>query len=393
MRRPSLTWPATATITVAMALAAALASPARAAPPSADEAAAGLQRQAPVLMAAARVPGLALAMVADDRVAWEGRFGMAHSGKGEPVGPDTVFEAASLTKPVFAHAVLQLADAGLIDLDTPLATYLPGSADASDDPRLAQITARHVLSHRTGFPNWRQGPSLAIHFTPGERFSYSGEGFVYLARAVQRITGESTERTVERLVFEPLGMTRSSLRWQDSDPQRLAFGHDTRARPQGQRRHAAANAAASMTTTAPDYARFLLAVLRGERLKPATAAQMLASQVRVGPSINSIGRRATPLSDEVSWGLGWGLQQAGGEPAFWHWGDNGDSKAFALVSLTHRRALVFFANGANGLAIAPDLVALALGTGRQPGLEWLDYRRWQQLPPLSAPAAGEAVAP
>ena len=79
--------------------------------------------------------------------------------------------------------------------------YLPGGYEVGEDPRLAQMTARHVLSHRTGFPNWRPaGAPLTIHFTPGDRFSYSGEGFVYLGRVVERLTGESTERTVKRLV-------------------------------------------------------------------------------------------------------------------------------------------------------------------------------------------------
>lgn len=381
------------TLTAAFVFTALTAS---AAPPSVDEAAERLQRETPTLMANAKVPGLAMALVADNKVAWHGTFGFANAGTRQPVTQETVFEAASLSKPVFAYAVLQLVDAGLLGLDTPLVHYLPGGYDVGDDARLALMTARHVLSHRTGFPNWRPGfAPLAIHFTPGERFSYSGEGFVYLARVVERITGESAGRTVQRLVFEPLGMAQSSFQWQDSHAQRLVHGHEARGEPQGQRRFATANVAASLVTTAPDYARFLIAVLNGERLKPDTAEQMLRSQVRVGPSTSSIGRRASPLNDEVSWGLGWGLQQqpGGGDEAFWHWGDNGNSKAFAVVSLTQRRGVVFFANGVNGLAIAPDLVGLALGESRQPGLEWLDYRGWRRLVGSGGRGAGEVVAP
>ena len=358
------------------------------------EAAERLQRQTPALMASARVPGLAMALIADTRVVWQGAFGLANARTREPVTQETVFEAASLSKPVFAYAVLQLADAGLLDLDMPLVQYLPGGYDVGDESRLAQITVRHVLSHRTGFPNWRAaGAPLTIHFTPGERFSYSGEGFVYLARVVEGVTGESIERTVKRLVFDPLGMAHSSFLWQDSHVQRKVFGHDARGEPQQQRRFAAANPAASLSTTAPDFGRFLVAVLKGERLKPETAAQMLRSQVRVGPFTSSIGRLATPLLEEVTWGLGWALQQHDGDEAFWHWGDNGSSKAFAVVSRTQRRGLVFFANSVNGLAIAPDLVALALGEGRQPGLDWLDYRRWQQLPHSGRRDVGVVFAP
>ena len=373
---------ATAVVLIVNALAASAAQ--LGVLPPLDEAAGRLQRQTPALMASARVPGLSMALVTDKGLAWHGTFGVANAHTREPVAEDTVFEAASLSKAVFAYAVLQLVDADLLELDTPLVRYLPGGYEVGEDPRLAQMTARHVLSHRTGFPNWRTaGAPLTIHFTPGDRFSYSGEGFVYLARVVERITGESTERTVKRLVFDPLGMMHSSFLWQDSHAQRKVFGHDTRGEPQGRRRWASANPAASLSTTAPDFGRFLVAVLNGERLKPDTAAQMLRSQVRVGPSTSSIGRPATPLSDEVTWGLGWGLQQRNGDEAFWHWGDNGNTKAFAVVSRTHRRGLVFFANSANGLSIAADLVALAMGEGGQPGLEWLNYRRWQNLPPSS----------
>lgn len=373
-----------------------LATPAAAMGPAPawEEAAERLQRQTPVLMANAKVPGLAIALVTDTGLAWQATFGLANARTREPVGPDTVFEAASLSKPVFAYAVLQLVDAGLLALDTPLVQYLPGGYDVGDDPRLARMTARHVLSHRSGFPNWRAGGApLTMHFTPGERFSYSGEGFVYLARVVERLTGESLEHTVKRLVFEPLGMGHSSFLWQDHHAQRKVSGHDARGEPQGQRRFATANPAASLSTTAPDFGRFLIAVLNGERLKPDTAAQMLRSQVQVGPSISSIGRPGAPLSAEVSWGLGWGLQQRDGDEAFWHWGDNGNSKAFAVVSRTQRRGLVYFANSVNGLAIAPDLAALALGEGRQPGLAWLDYRRWQRLAPSGRGNAGDVAAP
>ncbi|MBI5277407.1 MAG: beta-lactamase family protein [Burkholderiales bacterium] len=365
------------TLSVALAVAAlAAASPSIAAPLSLEEATQRLQRDTPALMAVARVPGLAIALVADNRLAWHGTFGLANSATGAPVTQETVFEAASLSKPVFAFAVLQLVDAGVLELDTPLARYLPGGYDVGDKPRLAQVTARHVLSHRTGFPNWRpKGAPLMVHFTPGERFSYSGEGFVYLARAVERLTGESTEHTVKRLVFEPLGMLQSTFLWQDSHEEDKAFGHDARGEPRGQARPTWANPAAGLTTTAPDYARFLVAMMNGERLKPDTAAQLLRAQVRVGPFTSSIGRPSIPLSDEVSWGLGVGLQEREGDEVFWHWGDNGNSKAFAWVSRTQRRGLVFFANSVHGMAIAGELVALALGDGRQPALDWLNYRR------------------
>ena len=157
------------------------------------------------------VPGLSVAVVQKGELVWHRGFGVKNAQTKEPVAANTVFEAASLSKPVFAYAVLKLVDAGKFDLDTPLTKYLPGNYDVGEDARLQQITARHVLSHTPGFPNWRrQGNPLTIHFTPGERFSYSGEGFVYLSKVIEHVTGEKFNEFMKRMVFDPLGMADSS---------------------------------------------------------------------------------------------------------------------------------------------------------------------------------------
>lgn len=139
-------------------------------------------------------------------------FGVKNAKIGLPVTAETVFEAASLSKPVFAYGVLKLIDQGKLGLDVPLTTYLP-KPYIDGDERLNKITARIVLSHRTGFPNWRGKPSLKICFTPGERFSYSGEGYIYLQRVVEHITGKPLNEYITEAVFTPLGMANSSYVW------------------------------------------------------------------------------------------------------------------------------------------------------------------------------------
>ncbi|HTC40230.1 MAG TPA: serine hydrolase domain-containing protein, partial [Candidatus Acidoferrales bacterium] len=148
-----------------------------------------LEQQVPVLLKEGTVPGASLALIRGGKTYWVHGFGVRDAKSGQPVVEDTIFEAASLSKPVFAYGVLKLVDQGKLDLDAPLSKYLP-KPYIEGDPRLDKITARYVLSHRTGFPNWRPDAGLTIHFTPGERFSYSGEGFVYLQKVVQQITGE-----------------------------------------------------------------------------------------------------------------------------------------------------------------------------------------------------------
>jgi CubicO group peptidase (beta-lactamase class C family) len=138
-----------------------------------------LRERIPALMEQAVVPGAQIAVLNGGKTAWQASFGLGNAETKAPVTDGSVFEAASLSTPVFAYAGLTLVDAGLIDLDTPIVKYLPGRYDVGDDARLNVITPRHVLSHRSGFPNWRAGSDpLKVYFNLGDRFSYSGEGFV-----------------------------------------------------------------------------------------------------------------------------------------------------------------------------------------------------------------------
>src|SRR5262249_34423654 len=197
-----------------------------------DASVAKLQTDTPALMKEADAPGMSMVLVCGGKIAWRKNFGVKNVNSGEAVDDETVFEAASLSKPVFAYAVLKLVDQGKIRLDSPLTAYLPHPY-IENDQRLAKITARLVLSHRTGFPNWRgDGNPLLIHFTPGERFSYSGEGFVYLQRVVEQIEGKPLNSVMNDLVFTPLGMASSSYIWRPDFDERTATGHDSDGNPE-----------------------------------------------------------------------------------------------------------------------------------------------------------------
>jgi CubicO group peptidase (beta-lactamase class C family) len=333
-----------------------------------------LETVIPRLLDEGMVPGLSIALVQKGELAWHHGFGVKNATTKEPVVAGTTFEAASLSKPVFAYAVLKLVDAGKMDLDTPLNMYLPGNYDVGDDARLGQITARHVLSHTPGFPNWRRpGGPLTIHFTPGERFSYSGEGFVYLSKVVEHITGEKFNDFMKRMVFDPLGMADSSYIWRDSYETQQSARHSAAGTPGSQNKSTQANAAASLRTTAQDYGRFLVAILQGTGLKKETAKLMLTPQIKLSESgTNNIKDAPEKLSPYLSWGLGWGLQTTGDGLAFWHWGDNGDTKAYIICYPKQKFGVVIFTNSTNGLSIVPEIVRAALG-GDQPALAWLKY--------------------
>jgi len=342
-----------------------------------DPAISQLQTDIPNLMQQADVPGLSIAVIQHGKTEWLHAFGVKNAKTGQPVADDTIFEAASLSKPVFAYAVLKLVDQGKLALDTPLTTYLP-KPYIDGDPRLEKITGRIVLSHRTGFPNWRNGDSLTIKFTPGERFSYSGEGFVYLQKVVEQITGKPLNDFMTETVFAPLGMTSSSYIWRADYDDRTATGHDSGAAPRPKQKPTEANAASSLHTTAHDYALFLEAILRRTGLKSSTLRQLETPQIAVDPECtNCTDRTPKELSKILFWGLGLGIQRTANRTALWHWGDNGAFKCFVMLVPKEKSAVVFFANSENGLAVAPAIVHDALGSeGAQPVFTWLHYESY-----------------
>lgn len=334
-----------------------------------------LSRDIPALMQQTDIPGLSIALVQNGRTSWVKSFGTVDPATHEPVTEHTRFSAASLSKTVFAYAVLQLVDQGKLDLDTPLTHYWPERVvTPTDDPRADQITARIVLSHRTGFRNWRGDENLSIHFTPGERFSYSGEGYVYLQHVVEHIEGKPLNQIAQELVFTPLGMKDST--YISVPGPNITMGYNAGGQQRTPLRSEDGDAASSLLTTAHDYALFLEALLHGRGLRPATLRQMESPQIAVDPSCtNCTDHAPATLSTQLFWGLGWGIEKTRTGTYLWHWGDNGAFKAFTAIDLKRRSAVVYFANSSNGLAIAPAIVSDAIG-GQHPAFDWIKYDRY-----------------
>ena len=327
-----------------------------------------LEQRLLALMHTFAVPGLALAVIRQNQIAYVGGFGVTDLFRATPVLPETVFEAASLSKPIVAYAALQLCAQGLLELDSPLISLI-GNQQACD-AQLQGITLRHVLSHTSGLANWlAEGEAPRTHFAPGSRFSYSGVGYGVLQQVIEAITGQPLALYVERHVLRPLSMNDSNFIWRPDFDGRCATGHDSQCQPVQKLHPLEAHAAFSLHSTAPDLARFLIATLRADSV----AQAMLTAQVAVGDSApwhSDWPKTDIQASASVFWGLGWGLELTPQGRCCWQWGDNSSFKAFALGSLETGDGFVALTNSANGDRLWADLAREFL-PGQHPALEWL----------------------
>ncbi len=304
----------------------------------------------PAWMAGANVPGVALALIDSGRVTSTRVFGNLRAG--QPLDSSAFWNVASLTKPVVAVTALRYMDAGAFGLDESVDRWWV-DPDLRDDARHALLTPRLILSHQTGFPNWRwqlPGEKLAFQTAPGTRLGYSGEGFEYLRHVLEQRSGGSLQQLADSLVFAPLGMHRTTFGWnQERELQHLVAAHDTAGReleitPRPMSR---ANGADWLVTTIGDYARFGAAVLAGARLAPATYAEMTRAQV------------AFDGKPGEAMGLGWEVMRgpASDPLILLHSGSDPGIKTIVVLLPTSQRGLVLFANGDRGMDVVMRVLA------------------------------------
>lgn len=287
-----------------------------------------------------RIPGVSLALIKDGKVVYHKTYGVRNAMTGEKVTDSTLFEAASVTKPVFAFAVERLAERGVIDLDKPLYEYLPYPDIAYDD-RYKLITARHVLTHRTGFPNWRSMNSdgkLNIKFTPGTAFGYSGEGFEYLKMVIEKITGKKVEQVLQEEVITPIGLYHTFFSKNDSLQRVVANGHYN-LRPSSTDLPESPGMAYSMHTEALIFTRFMLFLMEQKGLKPETYDTILSKH----SEFNFDDPKYQPRFPTYM-GMSLEVRETPWGKSFGHGGNNGDFKCLFEVYKDLKAGYVFFTN-------------------------------------------------
>ena len=335
-----------------------------------------------------RVKAASVAVVRGEAPVWLVAVGTRVGPADAAANADTVFRAASLSKPVFAYLVFTLINEGRLDLDRPLSQYLakrlpeyPEYADLAGDARYEAITARLALSHRTGFPNWRwqtKDKKLGLQFNPGEKFLYSGEGYLYLQFVVEHITGKDLETLARERVFQPLGMTRTSYVWQDEYAGNCAIDRAPIEKIFGKRFLSVPNSAGSLLTTAADYGRFLSAVLTGRGLPSRWREEMLRPQTVVaveqlfGPAVAAApatGREGSPF-----WCLGWGgFQDSAGTTRFHVGFDSPEYDNYATIYPGKTTGLVVLTSGGRGPASASPVFVKALIGDTDTPFRWMGY--------------------
>ncbi len=333
--------------------------------------------------------GLATAIVENGRPILVRAWGHRNQA-GAPLTPNTIMYGASLTKAVFAYTVMQLVEEGRLDLDRPVADYLPrplpeyGNMDAygnwgdlAGDERWRKLTPRILLTHSSGFANfsWDEpDEKLRFNFDPGTRYAYSGEALILLQFAIEKGLGLSLGAEMQRRVFDRFGMTNTSMMWRPDFARNLADGwkadgsvepHDERSR---------VRAAGSMDTTIADFARFAAGFMRGEGLRSASRAEMLKAQLPI-TSAAQFPTMQPEAPPERRWkGLAAGLGVVtfeGPQGRGFFKGGHNDSTANMWVGLeAGRRSVVLLSNDVRAEPAFPALVEAILGPT---GTPW----RWE----------------
>ncbi|HKN60192.1 MAG TPA: serine hydrolase domain-containing protein [Candidatus Acidoferrales bacterium] len=345
------------------------------------------------IMSRTHANGMAVAVIDHGKVGYVHAYGIRNA-KGDPLTPDTVMYGASLTKTVFTYTLMQLVDQGKLNLDTPvkddldkpLPSYGPDPVfpdkhgpyqDLADDSRWEKITPRMCLTHSTGFANfWFVEPDqkLRIHFEPGTRYSYSGEGFILLQFVVEH--GRQAQGLgldvgdLTKANFDRLGMARTSLAWRDDFAANLADGWNDQGQPQEHDHRSKVRVAGSMDTTISDFPKFVAALVRGDGLSAASRAEMTKPQLHITtahqfpPFLPDL-----PVSEQrkdLYAGLGVVVFDGPQGHGFYKGGHDGGTANTMVCTEAGQRCVVILSNDVRFEAGFADLVRFILGDTHVP---------------------------
>lgn len=325
-----------------------------------------------------------VAVIKNNQVIWQNQFGVQSSGIAANAG--TLFDVASLTKTITAETILRLVAKGELSLDESIAPYWV-DPELQDQPKYEQLTPRMLLTHMSGFMNWRyfsDDRKLSFIKAPGSTFGYSGEGFEYLAKYAEKKMGKPFEELVESTVFEPLGIDSASIVVQKKNFSRIAQQLDEDGKFYGYycqpwgycAQEGSFSAAANLVITVADYAKFLISSMAGEGLSAELKQDrntMQGIQFRQS-DIACDEERLVQCPTQLGYGLGWSMSQLKDDKLIGHRGTN-----WSVVSLTYYYegsgdGLIIFFNAPNKAGLAGMVDALKLLDPDSPELPGYEMR-------------------
>lgn len=311
----------------------------------------------PPLLADYSIPSLSFAEISHGRIARVLAYGSQRPGV--PATALTLYNIASLTKPITAEVILRVMSADKMSLDEPMYPYWT-DPDIADDPRRTALTPRLALSHQTGFPNWRdEKRGLTFTRDPATQWGYSGEGYQYVARFTEKRTGKDFETLAQRYLFDPAGMAATSYTGKPTFDERIAMPTNAAGATLPPTIATHFNAADLVYSTPRDYAKFMVDVLGDRGLGAEIANERNRSQVSMKDMLCQ-GAKARSCPIDAGFGLGWQILAFKGETLMMHTGKDEGVFTFAYLNRSTKDGVVIFTNSDDGYKIIlPVLERLA----------------------------------
>lgn len=358
-----------------------------------------LDTKVETLIKEANVTGLALTIFNDNKAVYQKAFGYANQETKDTLDINHIFYGASLSKSVFGYLVAQYVNENKIELDKPINSYfdveLPEIPidkefrrlnDLNNDERYKQITTRMCLSHTTGLPNWRwinnPGEKLSIQFSPGTKYSYSGEGIMLSQWLVEHISKKNLEDLAKERIFDPLQMSNTDYLWRSEFEEHFCYGHSVEQKklPKDIETEDAASAG-SMSTTLTDYAKFLEHILKlysedSDITKILFHPNIsIKSKAQFGPLADEITSENDPI--ELSYGLGWGLLKSDYGMGAFKEGHGEGFQHYSILFPEKKMGVLIMSNSDNAESIFKELLEVTIGDTYTPW-RWENYIPYNQ---------------
>lgn len=345
------------------------------------------------LMADAQIYGMAISIFDDNQPVYQKVFGYKDYPNKIVLTDSTNIYGASFSKAVFGVLTMKMVEDGVIDLDTPLESYLPKKiyeyepqtrwhddfSSLKEDSLYHKITARMCLDHTTGFRNYRwfeEDNKLRVHHTPGTKYGYSGEGFIYLQVVLEKLTGKGLEELAQENIFEPLGMENSAYEWKTRFDKDFALGHNEKGESLKKDKDNEPRGGGTLETTAKDYTKFLTAVLNQKLISKESYDEIFSPHIRIR-SEKQFGEKANTITDKydsirLGYGLGWGYFETPHGKAVFKEGHGSGFVHHSVLFPESGKGIMIMTNFERGNSIFKELLEVTLKDVYTPW-EWENY--------------------